>query len=240
MLGLALPIALLYGQARSASKLVLKGIQIASVPVMLDFSSGFVSVSRVAPAGGQFLTLQDWEWPYSSGTGRSFSAPGGVTLRAITPRNLLGAITAKAKASEGMRVVSCQGTSGNGALAPMGLNPAGEWFISAAVADLADQSKSTVEAMLVAFVNAGMGELGELSQEMSGDVHARFLAQTWVEIRSTASSASGGKGTTPEPPIVWDDWHTTPPVPDVPPTSPVGPTTPPVTPGGIDPDDFWK
>ena len=240
VLGLALPIALLYGQARSASKLVLKGIQIASVPVMLDFSSGFVSVSRVAPAGGQFLTLQDWEWPYSSGTGRSFSAPGGVTLRAITPRNLLGAITAKAKASEGMRVVSCQGTSGNGALAPMGLNPAGEWFISAAVADLADQSKSTVEAMLVAFVNAGMGELGELSQEMSGDVHARFLAQTWVEIRSTASSASGGKGTTPEPPIVWDDWHTTPPVPDVPPTSPVGPTTPPVTPGGIDPDDIWK
>jgi hypothetical protein len=108
------------------------------------------------------------------------------------------------------------------------------------VADLADQSKSTVEAMLVAFVNAGMGELGELSQEMSGDVHARFLGQSWVEIRSTASSASDGKGTTPEPPIVWDDWHTTPPVPDVPPTSPVGPTTPPVTPGGIDPDGIWK
>jgi len=242
VLGLALPIVLLYWQARSASKLVLKGIQIASVPVMLDFSPGFVSVSRVKPAGGQFLTLEDWEWPYSSGSGRSFSAPGGVTLRAITPRNPLGAITAKAKASGGIRVVSCQGTSGNGALAPMGLNPAGEWFISAAVADLADQSKSTVEATLVAFVNAGMGELGELSQEMSGDVHARFLAQTWVKIRSTASSASDGKGTTPEPPIVWDDWNKTPPVPAVPPTSPVAPTTPspPATPGGIDPDDVWN
>ena len=189
MLGLALPIILLYWQARSASKLVLKGIQVASVPVMLEFSPDFVSVSRAKRAGGQFLALEDWEWPYSSGSGRSFSAPGGVTLRAITPRNPLGAITAKAKASGGIRVVSCRGTSGNGALAPMGLNPAGEWFISAAVADLADQSKSTVEATLVAFVNAGMGELGERSQEMSGDAQARFLGQSWVEIRSSASSA---------------------------------------------------
>ena len=201
-----------------------------------------MSVSRAKRAGGQFLALEDWEWPYSSGSGRSFSAPGGVTLRAITPRNPLGAITAKAKASGGIRVVSCRGTSGNGASAPMGLNPAGEWFISAAVADLADQSKSTVEATLVAFVNAGMGELGELSQEMSGDVHARFLAQTWVEIRSTASSASDVVITPPVTPPGWEDVPLPPFGTAVPPTATVAPTmpTPPVTPTDIDPDEIWN
>jgi hypothetical protein len=242
VLGLALPIILLYWQARSASKLVMKGIQVASVPVMLDFSSGFVSVSRVKPAGGQFLTLEDWEWPYSSGSGRSFSAPGGVTLRAITPRNPLGAITAKAKASEGTRVVSCRGTSGNGALAPMGLNPAGEWFISATVADLADPNKSTVEAMLVAFVNAGLGELGDLSQEMSGDVQARFLAQAWTEVRSTASSAKDVARTPAEPPPGWGDSPPATPATAVPPLPLDAPATatPPVTPGGFDPDSLWN
>ncbi len=236
--GLALPIVLLYLQARSASKLVMKGMQIATVPVILDFNSGFVSVSRAKPAGGQFLTLEDWEWPYSSGSGRSFSAPGGVTLRAITPRNPLGAITAKAKATGGTRVVSCRGTSGNGALAPMGLNPGGEWFISAAVADLGDQSKSSVEATLVAFVNAGMGELGELSREMSGDVQARFLGQSWVEIRSTASEV---KVTPPGPPADWGDVPSTPTVPGGSSTTTAAPTTstPPVTPGVMDPNSVW-
>lgn len=193
LLGLALPILLLYLQARSSSKLVLRGLQMATVPVLLEFSPGYVTVARAKPAGGQMLTLEDWTWPSGTSGRRSFPCGGGVTLRAVMPKNPLGAITARAQASTGVRVVSCRGSMKHGTWAPTGLNPAGEWFISAAIGDLADQQKSQVEGTLIAFVNPGMTDLGERSMEMSGDVQARFLSQDWVEIRDAAQRVAQAK-----------------------------------------------
>ncbi len=190
VLGFAIPIGLLYWQARSASKLVMKGLQVATVDVILEFSPGYASVSRAKPAGGQIITLEDWQWPFSSGSARSFAAPGEVTLRAVTPRNPLGSITARAAANRGTRVVSCQGGSDHGAWAPIGLNPSGEWFISVSSSSLADKSRSAVEATLVAFVSPDFGDLGGQSMEMSGDVQARFMSSEWVAIRDATSSVN--------------------------------------------------
>lgn len=246
VLGLALPIALLYLQARSSSKLAMKGLQVAAVPVTLEFGAGYVSVSRAKPAAGQLLTLEDWTWPTSTGRSRTYAAPGAVALRAITPRNPLGAITARAQASTGVRVVSCRGTAQQGSWAPMGLNPAGEWYISAAIGDLAEQERSAIEGTLVAFVNPGMGELGERSLELSSDVQSRLQSQAWVEVREAASRGVAKPDVTPQEewpgsstggawdaPAATGTTSTPPPSPTTPPGPPPGPAT-----GNL--DDLWK
>ena len=193
LFGLAVPILLLYLQARASSRLVMRGLQVASIPVVLAFSGGYATLKRAKPEGGHLLTLEDWTWPSGQGGQRSFPCPGGVTLRAVTPRNPLGPITARAQASTGIRVASARGTAQDGAWAPIDLNPAGEWFVSAAIGDLADPSKAEINGTLVAFVNPGMGDLGERSREMSSDIQSAFQPQTWSEIRDAASRA-GAKG----------------------------------------------
>ena len=72
--------------------------------------------------------------------------------------------------------------------APIGLNPSGEWFISASSISLADKSRSAVEATLVAFVSPDFGDLGGQSTDMSGDVQARFMSSAWVEVRDSTSN----------------------------------------------------
>jgi hypothetical protein len=267
LLGLAIPIALLYLQARSSSKLVMRGLQMASVPVTLTFEGGYVTLARETPAGGQLITLQDWNWISSSGSRRSFAAPGGVTLRAITPRNPLGPITARAQGNNNTRVASVRGTGQSGAWAPIDLNPAGEWFISVPVDSLVDESKTAVAGTLVAFVNPGMGDLGERSMEMTTEIQSQFQSQVWDEIRSASRGQAaksrrtkpkpdkpgkpngGSWGTPPLPPPEGDVWgppspsaptggSTAPPMPPPPTTPP--PSTPPSGPSIPGADDLWK
>ena len=269
LLGLAIPVLLLYLQARSSSKLAMRGLQMAMIPVTLTFEGGHVTMQRESPSGGQLITLQDWNWVSSSGSKRSFSCPGGVTLRSITPRNPLGPIKARAQASGGNRVASARGTSHRGAWAPIDLNPAGEWFISAPQESLMNESATVVSGSLVAFVNPGMGDLGERSLEMSSEIHGQFSSQTWQEIRQATlttpkrskagkikGSAPSGTAAASESPQTTsgDMWDSTPS-----PTAPAAPTTsaapagsaplppsapasppPPSGPAIPNPDDLWK
>lgn len=210
LLGLAIPILLLYLQARASSKLVMRGLQVAAVPVKLAFTEGHVSLRRADPDAGQLLALEDWTWPAGTGSPRSFPCPGSVTLRAVTPRNPLGPITARAQAATGIRVVSARGTSQQGGWAPMALNPAGEWFICASIGNLADQSRAEVDAILVAFVNPGMGDLSARSLELSSEIQEQFQPQSWLEIRegasrqsATGSATSSAGGATPPASPSW-------------------------------------
>lgn len=202
VIGLLVPIALLYFQARSASKLSMRGLQMATVPVSLKIENDIVRVTRDSGSSSDLFTLDDWQYlPSSIDRPRTFNAPSGVVMAAVVPRNPVGAISAVAKAPAGSRVVTGEGSpshqpTGAGSLGRMGLNPTNQWFIVASESGVLSES-GTFSGTLVGFTNPNGGDLAANSREMSLAVADLQAQGTWVTIKNVLRNPAPGKSVKP-------------------------------------------
>lgn len=183
-LGVIAPIALLYAQASGASRLALKGLQTAVIPVRLTIADDIVRVVRQAPLGSALFQLNDWQYlPNSNARPRRFASASGVQLAAKTPRNPIGPLSAEAIAPAGSRVLTSQGRPVDGVRARLGLNPANEWFMVASEAELLSSSQE-VSATLVGFANPTGGSMEEVNSELSDKAQDGTLLTGWSTIRT--------------------------------------------------------
>jgi len=192
LVGLLIPVALLYAQARAASKLSLGGLQTAVIPVTLDTSSGRVSIARQQPGDQQLFQLDDWQWlPSAAKRPRSFNSADGVVLKARVPKSPVGPLTAEAIAPTGSRLITSEQGYGSitGAVGRFGLMPANQWFIVAKDADLVAEG-SSFPATLVGFANPTGGSLSEVSRNMSMSAQDINLIGSWESIRQQMLSST--------------------------------------------------
>jgi hypothetical protein len=186
--GFGLPIGLLFAQVRAAAHLTVKGLQIATVPVVLRMDGDSVQVDRASQNGGLF-DLGDWQYlPLSLGRPRRFIAGAGATVVAKVPGNPLGLISAAVLAPKGTRVVTSRGggsSSGpsRGSAGGMTLNPANQWFIVANETDLRSDA-STIPATLVGFAQPGGGNLADIGESLGSEVRDPQAQTSWSGIRA--------------------------------------------------------
>ena len=195
LIGFLVPVLLLYAQAFAASKLSVKGLQMATVPVLLTFAGDVVQVSRQQPPGHTLFDLNDWQYlPASMDRPRTFTAGDGVIVAAQVPRNPMGPIAAIAEAPAGKRIITSEGMRVGGGkeigrVGRMGLMPANQWFVVASVDDL-QGAGDPVPAVLVGFASPTSGDLSETSSRMSSAAADLQAQSGWLAIRA-ALRASG-------------------------------------------------
>ena len=186
--GFGFPIALLYAQARAASRLSLSGLQQAVIPIEISTEGSRVSVRR--QGGGELLQVSDWQYlPAGQTRPRSFSPAEGSRIVAVTPKNPVGPLRAEVKATSGYRVVTSQGGTTDGTSGMFGLMPAGQWFMSAKEADLASTSAS-FPGLLVAFANPTGGALAETGKEVEMAAQDNLTIGAWETLRTRAVSSA--------------------------------------------------
>jgi hypothetical protein len=174
---------LLYLQARSASRLSLKGLQVANIPVKIATAGDIVRITRATPGGGELFQLDDWQY-FSSSVDkvRSYLTPSGVKLVAKTPKNPLGPLSAIAEAPIGSRVISSEGGVTDGEVARVGLSPANQWVLSVPTAELLSDSDAFT-GQLVAFANPSGGALEESNRELSLSAQDGMLLGSLLTVR---------------------------------------------------------
>lgn len=183
LIGFGIPITLLYLQARSASRLALKGLQVANIPVKIATAGDIVRITRATPGGGEMFQLEDWNYFSSSvDKARSYVTPSGVKLVARTPKNPLGPLSAIAEAPIGSRVISSEGGVTDGEVARVGLSPANQWVLSVPTAELLSDSEEFT-GQLVAFANPSGGALEEANRELSLSAQDGMLLGSLLTVR---------------------------------------------------------
>jgi len=183
LIGFGIPVALLYLQARSASRLSLKGLQVANIPVKIATAGDIVRITRATPGGGEMFQLEDWNYFSSSvDKTRSYVTPSGVKLAAKTPKNPLGSLSAIAEAPIGFRVISSEGGVTDGEVARVGLSPANQWVLSVPTAELLSDSDEFT-GQLVAFANPSGGALEEANRELSLSAQDGMLLGSLLTVR---------------------------------------------------------
>jgi len=103
-IGILLPLILLYVINRLAARLRLEGLMVANVPVQIEMSEPG-QITRTDNSGGALIVFKDLNFAGTEATARSWS-PGAGTLRARTPFNPFGTVTAEVIAPPGYVVVS--------------------------------------------------------------------------------------------------------------------------------------
>jgi len=183
LIGLGIPVTLLYLQARSASRLSLKGLQVVNIPVKIATAGDIVRITRATPGGGEMFQLEDWNY-FSSGVdkARSYVTPSGVKLVARTPKNPLGPLSANAEAPIGSRVISSEGGVTDGEVARVGLSPANQWVLSVPTAELLSDSEEFT-GQLVAFANPSGGALEKANRELSLSAQDGMLLGSLLTVR---------------------------------------------------------
>jgi hypothetical protein len=207
--GVGIPLGLLYLQSLAASKLSMKGLRMASVPVQVTMRPSGASVERrTASADGAttLTSLDDWQYMSTSlERPRTARVAEGITLAAVTPRGPLSPLRAEARAPSGARIVTDAGTPDGGVTAPMGLAPAGQWILLAREADLTglDPEEGTFPATLVAFL-AGPADANEMNTELTTGVKASDGSLAWAGVIRhlsrpvTPASAPDGDASVPD------------------------------------------
>lgn len=130
ILGILLPLLLLWLLNRSAARLSLKGLQMARIPVTVNGEGANATISR---SDGQSLLLSpdDFRWmPVDPPRPRQWSG-GPETLRSITPINPFGSVRAVVQAPTGQVVVGSDlpTTSDAGSSAGLPLDPTGQYYL---------------------------------------------------------------------------------------------------------------
>lgn len=188
IIGFGVPIALLYLQARSASRLSLKGLQVANIPVRLTTSGDIVRLTRATASGSGIFDIDDWQWFSNSvDKARSFVTPSGAKLIAKTPKNPLGSLTAFAVAPEGSRVVTSEGSATDGLSAKIGLSPANQWILTVPTSELLGD-REELNGQLVAFANPNGGALDEVNRELSLSAQDGMLLGSLLTVRNNLLS----------------------------------------------------
>ncbi len=190
VIGFGIPIALLYLQARSASRLSLKGLQVANVSVRVSIDGGVVRLSRATPGVSELFQIDDWQW-FSSNVEktRSFTTPSGAKLIAKTPKNPLGSLSAFAVAPDGARVITSEGAATNGARAKIGLSPANQWILTVLTSDLMSEQVE-IPGQLVAFANPNGGALDEVDRSLSLSAQDGMLLGSLLTVRENMVTLS--------------------------------------------------
>jgi len=129
-LGVLLPLALLWLINRRGARLSLKGLQMARVPVRLEFAGDAVVLSRLDDQSA-LLTAEDFNWIRSDLDREREWSPGPERICSVTPRNPFGSVTALVQAPSGQIVMSSHHptTSETGHNAGMSLDPAGQFYL---------------------------------------------------------------------------------------------------------------
>jgi hypothetical protein len=185
ILGLGVPIGLLFLQARIASKLSLKGLQIANVPVKIFMTGDIVRIQRESNSSGDLFQIDDWAYFANSGArSRSFLAPNSIKLVAKTPKNPLGPLSAFALAPVDARVISSQGGVTDGSFARVGLSPANQWILSVQTFDMIEEREEFL-GQLIAFANPSGGALDQANRELSASAQDGMLLGSLITVRDT-------------------------------------------------------
>ena len=190
LIGFGMPIGLLYLQARSASRLSLKGLQVANIPVRVRIDGGVVRLSRSTPGDSELFQMDDWQW-FSSKVEktRSFTTPSGAKLITKTPKNPLGALSAFAEAPSGARVITSEGAATNGVRGKIGLSPANQWILTIPTSDLLSEQVE-LSGQLVAFANPNGGALEEVNRNLSLSAQDGMLLGSLLTVRESMMALS--------------------------------------------------
>jgi hypothetical protein len=197
--GVGIPLALLYLQSVAASRLAMKGLRMASVPVTVTTRQHGASLERVrtGDAGDEsaLVTVDDWNHMSSSlQRPRRVAVAEGVMLAAVTPRWPLSPLRAQAEAPTGARVLTEAGSSDDGLTARMSLAPAGQWILVARDHDLpgADPEQATFPARLVAFLS-GTADAHDMNRELASTIATSDSLLAWPGIiRRIQKATSSG------------------------------------------------
>ena len=208
LLGLLVPIGIIYLLNYQGSRLHLRGIQVApSIPVTLVIERDFARLVRRAAYGdenasgaGQLFKIEDWEYlPPGANAARSLNLGNGIRIDAKPPRNPFGVIEAIASSTGGSLIVSSDGMNDDGTTAPFSLNPAGKWLlqISAGAISLGrSPSQATgFDGVLTAFVDSRSGLLEQLGRDMTSSIggsEALQLLGKWIPVQSGQGPGSSG------------------------------------------------
>jgi hypothetical protein len=219
--GVGIPLALLYAQSLAASRLAMKGLRMAAVPVTVTMQpqGARVERARAAAESSTLTTIDDWQYlPTSLDRPRTARVAEGVTLAALTPRWPLSPLRAQARAPQGARVVTDAGMTSDGLSAPLSLAPSGQWILLARDADLTgqDPEEGVFPGTLIAFVS-GSADANEMSAELTTQVRTSEGMLAWPGIiravarqqpaAGTPSSAGEEEGATPADPVrPRDEW----------------------------------
>ena len=185
IVGFGIPIALLYLQARSASRLSLKGLQWANIPVRLTITGDTVRLTRTTSSGSELFHVEDWIWfPSNVNKPRSFVTSSDAKLIARTPKNPLGSLSAFAVAPEGSRVITSEGSVTDGLRAKIGLSPANQWILTVPISELLSDQEE-LNGQLVAFANPNGAALVKVNRELSASAQDGMLLVSLLTVRSS-------------------------------------------------------
>jgi hypothetical protein len=203
LLGIGLPLVALYLINAANSKILLKNLYIASIPVLTNASGGVVSLNRLETNSTSGVITQEDFIPFSAGIKKQKKVQlNSETLEGVAPKSPFGALRSKLTTQPGMVVISSSSESSKGYASnesPGSLNPAGLMYLvksESALQQLKNQNQgiegasNSNEARLVAFLSFD-GDPYEQVSKLDSDIkyNAGWLNKL-LDIELTAPKVS--------------------------------------------------
>lgn len=181
LLGVLIPMVILYGLNQNAARLSLSGLQMARVPVSLTKSASGISVNLIETDGvsDSFLTTDDFQYIPSELDREKSWSPGGETISAHAPKNPFGSITARVTPLNGESVISMHHpiNEDGGSWAGSPLNLQGFLYLLLNGAEVrGNKEGEPVRGQLVAFLKPSTTGAVEQVSALSGKAR---LGENW-------------------------------------------------------------
>ena len=254
LLGVLIPLGILYGLNSRAARLSLSGLQMARIPVTLAQSPSGLSIKRVETNGASdsFLTSDDFTYIPSELDRPKSWTPGGETISAHAPKNPFGSITARVTPLNGESVISLHHpiSEAGGSWAGSPLNLQGFLYLLINGAEVrGNREGEPVRGQLIGFLKPSMSGA---TQQVSALSDKAQLGENWdrgfsaiasfvpVEPKAPKKPKKGSETSAivePTEPGIDDAWGT--------PNASFGATRPDVKPSPgnqppiVNPDDPW-
>jgi hypothetical protein len=191
LLGIAGPLALLVLLNAQSSKLHLKNLSRAQIPVLINRSSDFISVQRLEEDGEQISKVQGFQYedyqslPTSLDRERNYQSIF-EQLKGLYPLNPFGNITAAASVASGTSIVSnipVGPRDKNGTLTSATVNPNKLILLSMDNVSLSQilkpdpNFKGLIKGTLISYSNLFMGEPNSIIEQTNQDLQ---IGNSWM------------------------------------------------------------
>jgi hypothetical protein len=191
LLGIAGPLALLVLLNAQSSKLHLKNLSRAQIPVLINKSSDFISVQRLEEDGEQISKVQGFQYedyqslPTSLDRERNYQSIF-EQLKGLYPLNPFGNITAAASVARGTSIVSnipVGPRDKNGTLTSATVNPNKLILLSMDNVSLSQilkpdpNFKGLIKGTLISYSNLFMGEPNSIIEQTNQDLQ---IGNSWM------------------------------------------------------------
>jgi hypothetical protein len=191
LLGIAGPLALLVLLNAQSSKLHLKNLSRAQIPVLINKSSDFISVQRLEESGEQISKVQGFQYEDYQSLSTSLDRERSYQsifeqIKGLYPLNPFGNITAAASVASGASIVSnipVGPRDKNGTLTSATVNPNKLILLSLDNVSLSQilnpdpNFKGLVKGTLISYSNLFMGEPNSIIEQTNQDLQ---IGNSWM------------------------------------------------------------